>query len=127
MTKVSIRVEGLDKLRAALRKFPSVVAQDLAQAGNEAANLVLDTEGVRSYPPSTEANLAPPPYYVRGRGMQYANRNDGRSERYGTKFTVQNKGYGTVIGNTASYAQYLAGAKQAGHLAERAGASWRML
>lgn len=113
MPEVSIELKGLDKLRAAFRKFPSMVAQHMTQAGSEAAKEILKTKGLKSYPAHTAANQPPTPYYIRGRGTQYKSFNAGNSEKYGARWTVKSAGYRTTIGNTASYAPYLAGERQA--------------
>ena len=117
MAEVSIELKGLDKLRAAFRKFPSMVAQHMTKAGTEAAKEILSTRGLGgskgSYPGMTSANQPPTPYYIRGRGTQYKSFNAGNSEKYGARWTVKSAGYRTTIGNTASYAPYLAGERQA--------------
>jgi len=124
MSNVSIQIKGIDKLRAAFARFPSMVAQSMTQAGDQASNEILNTPGLRNYPPSTAANLPPVPYYIRGRGMQYASHNSMSSEKYKEKWTTKSAGYRTTIGNSASYAPYLAGEQQAGKMAEK---GWRKL
>lgn len=119
-----IRIEGDERIRQAIKKAPREIATAIKAAGQEASNEILNTQGLRRYPPATSANLPPTPYYVRGRGMQYKSRNDGRSERYGTKWTTRTRGSGTVIGNSASYARYLAGEEQSAKMAEK---GWRKL
>jgi hypothetical protein len=104
-----ITIKGLDKLRIALGRSRAEVARSIRQAGDEAANRILDTQGLRAYPPNTQANLPPHPYYVRGRGTFTGNKYSGKSARYGTRWGVEHRGYGTVIFNTAKYAKYLAG------------------
>jgi hypothetical protein len=125
MADIRVDVQGADKLADALRQVPRRAQRYLQAAGKEAAAEILDTEGLRRYPPADAANQPPPPYYIRGRGMQYKARNDGRSERYGTRYYVKSEGYSTIIGNSASYAMYLTDAKlQARHMAAR---GWRKL
>jgi len=119
-----VRIKGLPDLQAAIKKAPLEIARAIKGAGEESANEILDTRGLRSYPPNTSANLPPTPYYIRGRGTQYATKNAKNSERYGTKFTVRTTGYGTVIGNSASYSPYLAGEEQAQAMGE---IGWRRL
>lgn len=121
---LSIRVLGLDRVQAALSRFPNEIAQTLQAASGEAANEVLNTTGLREYPAATAANAPPTPYYIRGRGTQYASRNDHRSERLGTRFYVQATTYRAEIGNTASYAEHVVGEKQAVRMA---GIGWRRL
>ncbi len=124
-----IEVKGIDKIVKSLKDLSSheFLKRILSQAGDDAAKDILRTEGLQKYPPATAANAPPEPYYIRGRGMQYKTYNDMRSERYGTKFYVTNTidGYGTIIGNSASYAKYLADEKlQAAHMSR---IGWRKL
>jgi hypothetical protein len=123
---IKVEVEGLEELQRAIERFPREVEKYLGAAGLQAANkVVLPTEGLKKYPPATGANAPPPPYYIRGRGTQYASgRNSGKSERYGTRWYAKRNGYGTEIGNTASYARWLAGDEQARHMAPK---GWRKL
>jgi hypothetical protein len=121
---IRITVPGIEQVIANLSRFPREIARTLSLAGHEAGNEILDTQGVRQYPPATAANQPPTPYYIRGRGMQYKRGNDGRSERYGTQFYVKREGAYTTIGNRASYAKYLAGREQARRMAA---IGWRKL
>jgi len=115
MAKISIKVTGLDKVQAAMAKFPQEIGRYTAAAGVEVGNEILDTRGVRLYPPAGPANAPPPPYYIRGQGTQYATRNSGNSQRLGTQFYVDASAtsYKTTIGNRASYAGYVVGENQA--------------
>jgi len=121
---LTITVHGLDRVQAALNRFPGEIARHFEAASTEAAEEVLNTTGLREYPAATAANAPPTPYYQRGRGTQYASRNDGRSERLGTRFYVQATTYRAEIGNTASYAEHVVGEKQA---ARMAGIGWKRL
>lgn len=127
---INIEIKGLDKLQQALAQFPQKVEQYLRAAGEEAAkNEILNTEGLQRYPPMTEANAPPTPYYIRGRGTQRAGRrkpayNDMLSERLGTQFYVAQAGGQTTIGNRASYARYVVGEEQAAKMGEK---GWRIL
>lgn len=122
---IKIDVEGEEKLIAAIEKYPREVGRNLGAAGKEAANMILDIEGLRRYPPETESNMPPEPYYIRGRGMQYKSKNTMKSERLGTRWYVRQKvgGYITQIGNSASYAKYVHGDQQSSKLK----AAWRRL
>jgi hypothetical protein len=96
-------------LQAALRKFPKLATRYLQAAGVEAhKRVILQTPGIK-YPPMTDANRPPVPYYIRGRGTQTAHGNLGNSERLGTQWYTKPAGTGTWIGNRASYAQYVHG------------------
>ena len=128
---IIIKIKGLDNLQQALARFPQMAGKYLQAAGQEAAkDIILPTEGLQKYPPETAANFPPTPYYIRGRGMQRAGvrkpaYNDGKSERYGTQWTVERyRDTATKIGNRASYAIYLAGEKQAQKMGEK---GWRKL
>lgn len=117
-----IQVVGLDKVEAAFKRFPDEIEQDIGQATAEAAKLVIAQEGVSSYPPATEANAPPVPWYERNKGM-WVNRagqliNLGNSEQYGKAFDVQKVRMGVTILNKASYGKYLGGEQQARHMAQ---------
>lgn len=145
-----IRVEldraTLDRLDAAFRRFGSQAEKYMAGAGREIAeDIILPTEGLRKYPPADAAN-APGRfkevtfstgrtvtfrmgYYVRGNGMYQPTRGGGYklskgSERYGTQFYTKASQATITIGNRASYARYLGGEYQAGHMGAR---GWRRL
>lgn len=116
-----IQVVGLDKVEAAFKRFPQEIEQDIGQAAAEAAKLIIIQEGVSNYPPATEANAPPVPWYERGKGM-WVNRagqlvNKGNSEQYGKAFDVQKVRMGVTILNKASYGKYLGGEQQARHMA----------
>ena len=119
-----IVLEGLKETVAKLGAFPAELKRALTAGGEEASNEILDTEGLRNYPPSTAANRPPTPYYIRGKGTQYGNSNSGSSERYGTQWHVTTRGYTTTIGNRASYGQFVGGDKQPQHMADK---GWRKL
>ena len=122
---IKITVVGLDKVLAALSKFPNQIAKYVAQAGDEAANrVILNERGLKKYPPATSANMPPTPYYIRGKGMQYKTYNTNSSERLGTQWYVKKAGLGTEIGNRASYARYVVGEQQASFMAPK---GWRKL
>ena len=126
MPDLTIKVEGLDKILAAMDKFPTQVARNMQQAGDEAAKRVLfKTTGILPYPPETAANQPPTPYYIRGRGTQLKSRNLGNSEKMGTLFYTEKSGVmDTIVGNRASYARYVVGTEQA-HFMKPKG--WRIL
>ena len=122
---LEITIAGADKIVKGFNAFPKEIKENFRQAGHESATAVIKTVGLAEYPPLTEANSPPTPYYIRGRGMQYKSKNNMKSEKYGTKFYVKQEGYGTIIGNSASYAKYLADEnKQATALAAY---GWRKL
>ena len=65
---VRIEVRGLDKLLPKLDQVREQIGKTLQSAAKESLTEVLDTEGLRKYPPETDANRPPYPYYERGRG-----------------------------------------------------------
>ena len=129
MSDVQIEVKGLDKLIAALDRFPLQIARNMSQAGHEAGTEILDTQGLRRYPSMTAANKPPTPYYIRGRGTQTKRGNLGNSERLGTQFYIKREGWTTHIGNRASYAKWVVGEEQARHMGPqgRIPKGWRKL
>jgi hypothetical protein len=121
---VKIEVKGIDVLERKLKLFPARIQANMSQAAEEAGKLVVWSEGLATYPPETAANHPPTPYYKRGAGMVYKDRVDDSSEKYGSRFTVQREGFGARIGNSASYAKYLAGDQQSKAMAK---IGWRKL
>ena len=113
---LNIEIRGLNELRAKMKKLGLKLSDYMSSAAVEASKDLLNTEGLQRYPPETQANLPPPPYYIRGVGMQYATKNNYKSEKMGASFTVKKIGYGAVIGNTASYAPHVIGANQSGRM-----------
>lgn len=112
MTEINVQVKGLEELKAKLSKVGKKLSSYMSSAAVEASKDLLKHEGLQKYPPMTDANRAPEPYYIRGVGMQYKSHNDYRSEKLGASFTVTKIGYGARIGNNASYAPYVVGEKQ---------------
>lgn len=108
-----INVEGLRETLRSLKDFPKIVRRNIKAAGEQASDEILNTRGLRNYPPETDANRPPTPYYIRGRGTQYASGNKGNSERYGSQWRTTTRGYTTTIGNRASYARHVGGERQA--------------
>ena len=113
---LNIEIRGLDELRAKMKRLGLKLSDYMSNAAVEASKDLLSAEGLQKYPPATSANQPPPPYYIRGVGMQYASKNDYKSEKLGASFTVKKIGYGAVIGNTASYAPHVIGANQSGRM-----------
>src|SRR3990167_970875 len=125
---LEIEIRGLDKVTAALDKFPDEIKTGLAAAGQEAGEEIVDTEGLRSYPPEYHA---PRPFVsdkqrryffaaLRSGEIEvpYRRGQSPRSERYGTQFYVEPRGYNvTVVGNRASYGEFLGGEQQSAYMA----------
>jgi hypothetical protein len=66
---ITIQVKGLLELQQKLRQAPVEMARVMKDAAGLVGDTVLNTEGLRKYPPATRANQPPPPYYIRGQGM----------------------------------------------------------
>jgi len=130
MSSIKLEIKGIEILQKLLKQFPKEIRDTLSAAGREAAEkVILPEEGLKKYPPATGANapgrIKPPNtrigYYVRGRGFQSPIRGGGykslgNSERYGSQWYVKRVGYGTEIGNRASYAKWLGSESQAKHM-----------
>lgn len=110
---IKIQVHGLDKVINGLSNLNGDLSKTMHSAGKEAGSEIITSEGLKKYPPETDANRPPTPYYIRGRGMQVGGRrvpeyNTGKSEGYGTQFYIKPQGhFSTAIGNRASYAPFL--------------------
>ena len=125
MTEIKIAVTGLDKLLAAFGRFPREITAAITQAGSDvASDVILPTQGIQNYPPLTDANRPPTPYYQRGLGTVYKSGYKATSENLGKQWVVNSSRLRTEIGNRASYAEYVHGDKQARAM-ERIG--WRKL
>ncbi len=132
---IEIEIKGADKIVAALTKFPQEIAQNFRKAGEEAEEEIVETRGLKNYPPKTEAN-APGRYsikthqkmgyYVRGTGaFSPSGKQTGGSEDYGSNFYAKHTPGGTIIGNRTSYAKYLADENLQARVMEKYG--WRKL
>ncbi len=122
---IKIEVQGIEKITAALEKFPKEISKYLQFAGTEAADLALKTEGLQRYPPATAANAPPEPYYIRGRGTMTKSGLRATSENLSKQWYVKaSKSFSTEIGNRASYARYVHGEEQARAMAR---IGWRKL
>lgn len=116
---LTVRIDGIEAVIKTLNGITADLEDTVQAAGEEAAKVILGTEGLQSYPPMTHANQPPTPYYIRGRGMQVGGvrvpeYNTGSSERLGTRWVVDRAGRLNVrIGNAASYAPFVHGLEQA--------------
>ena len=116
MATISLKIEGLDKLEAALKKAPAVIDDAVEAAGDQIGNVILETRGIRLYPPATQANRPPTPYYIRGVGTQTARGNRNNSQMMNKKFTVKTASRVIRIANSATYAPHVIGEFQAKHM-----------
>ena len=127
---IRIDIDGLDVLDRNFTRFKGEIKKYVQQGGKEAGEMVLETEGLRKYPPLTSANQEPTPFYIRGRGTETAYGNRGNSEKLGANFYVKSEGYwNTKVGNRVSYARYVVGDEQAYHMGPNARIpkGWRKL
>ncbi len=98
----------------------------MKQAGEDAAKVILLTEGMSKYPPLTKANAPPYPFYRRGIGTMYASgRIDKTSENLSKRWMTKSVGYGVEISNTATYAKWVHSDKFQARAMGRIG--WRKL
>lgn len=121
---IEIQVIGLEKVQAGLATLNGDLSKTMEGVGGEVSDLILNTEGVRTYPPGGDANSPPPPFYVRGQGTQTMSGNRGNSERLGTRWTTDAQPLQVRIGNIASYAPYVHGEEQASFMAPK---GWRKI
>ena len=112
---ITIEVDA-EALQRALERAPNELRRQLSQAGRQAAQTVLRTEGLRNYP-AQRPPKDPRRGYTRGRGSYYIRADGSRkqyynSERAGSHWNVRTTSdYKTIIGNRVSYAPYLYGTK----------------
>lgn len=112
---INIQINGLAELQTKFTVLKRDLSKYMSDAADDAArSVILKPRGGDQplYPPMTAANQAPTPYYIRGRGTQYKNVNDNKSQRLGTKFVVTKIGYGAVVGTNVTYAPYVIGEDQ---------------
>jgi hypothetical protein len=122
---IKIKVRNIDVVLKNLSKLKGDLPHYIGAANQEAAREILDTQGFRAYPPATAANQPPTPYYIRGRGTQYASKNLNNSERLGTRWATETYGQlGMKISNPVTYAQYVHGTEQAAAMGR---IGWRIL
>lgn len=123
MTKFSIRVDDTE-VTVGIQKLKGAFPENMEGAGMEAANEVLDTVGVRTYPPASPANFPPEPFYIRGRGTQTKSGNRGESQQYGKRWQITAEGFQTIAENFATYGAFLVTEFQPIHMAR---IGWRKL
>ena len=101
------RVEGLDRL---MRKFTKMADANLAHKAVLMYAKDVESE-VTPYPPETEANQPPTPYYDRGVGMVTGTSAHRTSEDMLHKWMVHDTSP-ILLENTASYSGWLSGLHQ---------------
>ena len=111
---ISIDIKGNKELVAKLRQVESAIRRTAMAGGMQDATKYVATNAA-VYPPTTEANAPPPPYYIRCTGTQYATYNRQESERLNLHWVpsvnvkVREGGIGSVRGvveNRTSYAPW---------------------
>ena len=115
---MSVEVKGMDRLLAGFKRFPQEIRDALQRGGRDSAQEILETKGLKDYPPKTPANLPPTPYYIRGSGIKYKSYLKPTSEKMRTLWYVKPQGLVTKIGNRASYAKWVHGDEQANAMAK---------
>lgn len=130
--QINVKITGLLELEQALKRAPKAMTQAVADAATLAGDHILNTEGVRRYPPAGPGNRPPYPFYKRGVGTQVSKtRNLNNSEKLGSSMVskgsggqhpnkswyvnqkVQSLGSMVVtIGTKVTYAPYVVGDQQ---------------
>lgn len=91
--------------------FEREVPRDLEGATQATANAIVDE--MQEYPPETEANQPPPPYYERGVGIHLVNKILRTSQQMDTRWSVDvRRSEGLIeahIRNSATYSSYAHG------------------
>jgi len=133
MGDIRISIKGMAEVQHALENFPRQLAQYLARAGWEAGSEILNTKGLRAYPP--DKPRAPQSQYWSDNQRRhffwllrtgqievpYRRGLSRRSETYGKQFYIDRdvNNWITRIGNRASYAKYLGGLEQSKYMENR--------
>lgn len=122
---IKIEVRNIETVTKNLSKFAEELPRYIQAANQEASREILDTTGLRKYPPAGPGNAPPVPYYIRGRGTQTASGNLGNSQRLGTRWiTVAYGKLGMKISNPVTYAPLVHGNDQSSTMAR---IGWRKL
>lgn len=104
----SVKIEGMDAIVRKMRKVASSsVVDDTLKAYAEYIR-----DDVRPYPPESEANRPPVPYYIRGQGTQTASRNLGNSQDMRRQWRLKSSSKLIALTNEATYSGYVQGLRQ---------------
>ena len=112
---ITVSIYGVEEFNAFMNEMPDEIMQAYSDAVPEVSMLVLADQGGGQdfYPPETEHNSPPTPYYIRGTGEQMsATMNTYSSEQMGSQFGWYATGLEIHIQNTASYAESVIGDTQ---------------
>lgn len=107
---IQIDIRGDKELVAKLYQVDATIRKTVVAGGmQDAVRYVAQNAAV--YPPTTEANSPPPPYYIRGTGTQYASYNRRESEQLNLHWDTRvNQHHGATVGvveNKVSYAPWV--------------------
>ena len=108
---ITIDLKGVTKMLARYEQGDLVAQQLLTKSMQQAVDFTATNAAV--YPPESEANQPPTPYYIRGTGTQYANSNRGESKQLDTHWTkgvvLQDNGLVGTVSNDAPYSHWVHG------------------
>lgn len=108
---ISIDLKGVTKMLVRYEQGDLVAEQLLTKSMQQAVDLTAQNAAV--YPPTSEANQPPTPYYVRGTGTQYADHNRGESQQLNTHWNKQvellDNGVVGTIKNDTPYGPFVHG------------------
>ena len=115
---MTVQIVGLDELTRKMQKLADgkIVDETLYLFAKDVKDHL---EGQENYPPESEANRPPVPYYERYRGTQTASGNKGNSEQMGRQWKIVRSAKQIILKNTASYSGYVEGIKQTWYHKER--------
>lgn len=111
---IEIKITGLKEIERKLNAIPGKLRLMQDELTGSASRIVLTDRGGGKpfYPPTTEHNQPPTPYYERGVGEHWATHVEYNSERMHEKFITESRGWASHIRNTASYSPDVIGSTQ---------------
>lgn len=105
-----------------MKRYKAAIPIAVKGSSHQILNEILDQEGLREYPPESDANQPPTPFYIRGVGIETGTGNLGNSERYGTGWEIEALGnYGAEASNATSYGKYMGDPEEQAEHMERLG------
>ena len=106
---IDIKIESAEQLAKRLKLAGDLIRKTAMLGGMHDSTKYVATNAA-VYPPTSEANAPPPPYYIRGKGTQYEKYNRGESEQLNLHWDrrVSERGDGVqgVVENKTSYAPW---------------------
>src|SRR3990167_9393680 len=123
---ITVDIQGATELALRMQNSVAFMRRETISAMQDSNEMVAQEAAI--YPPETEANFPPPPFYIRGVGTQISDTlNFNESEQLGTRWVTDintsNKEVLGEIDNTASYAPFVHGRQ--GQKSYHAGRGWR--